>query len=76
MDIEHHNALWRAASFRAKISRYLANLAQKLLWSRSAGLRHLPPISDHIARDIGLSAADLEWSRLKLPSQHCHHPRS
>lgn len=34
----------------------------------------LPPLSDHLARDIGLDAADLEIARLKLPSQTTHHP--
>ena len=33
-----------------------------------------PPLSDHLARDIGLDAADLEVSRLQLPSQTTHHP--
>ncbi|MBO9402292.1 hypothetical protein [Shimia sp. R9_3] len=44
-------------------------------------LRHLadarqfyPPLSDHLARDIGLTATDLEPRRTQLPSRHTHHP--
>ncbi|MDW3183248.1 MAG: hypothetical protein R8F89_14800 [Roseobacter sp.] len=41
---------------------------------RPKGL-HIGDISDHLARDIGLSKADLERLRLTLPSQTDHHPR-
>lgn len=37
--------------------------------------QRLPDLSDRQARDIGLDPAELEWRRLRLPSQHCHHPR-
>ncbi|MDA5557250.1 hypothetical protein [Shimia sp. MMG029] len=33
-----------------------------------------PPLSDHLARDIGLSPTELELVKLHLPSQHTHHP--
>ncbi len=31
-------------------------------------------LTDQQARDIGLDPADLEWSRLELPSQTTRHP--
>lgn len=34
----------------------------------------LPRLTDRQARDIGLDSADMEWSRLRLPSQTTHHP--
>ncbi|PSL22277.1 hypothetical protein CLV88_101703 [Shimia abyssi] len=34
-----------------------------------------PHLSDRQARDVGLSSADLEVRRLRLPSRHTHHPR-
>jgi hypothetical protein len=44
-------------------------------------LRHLaderqfyPPLSDHLAQDIGLTDTDLESRRTQLPSRHTHHP--
>lgn len=33
------------------------------------------PISDHAARDIGLSGAHLAWHRHEWPSQSLTHPR-
>lgn len=33
-----------------------------------------PPLTDRQARDIGLSPNNLELRRLRLPSQHTHHP--
>lgn len=32
-------------------------------------------VSDHLARDIGLSETDLEQLRMTLPSQVTYHPR-
>lgn len=36
--------------------------------------QRLPNLSDQQARDIGLDTAELEWRRLRLPSQNTHHP--
>ncbi len=33
-----------------------------------------PHLTDRQAQDIGLNSADLEWSRLDLPSQTTRHP--
>jgi hypothetical protein len=33
-----------------------------------------PRLTDRQAQDIGLNLADLEWSRLDLPSQTTRHP--
>lgn len=46
----------------------------KHLKPRPRGL-HVRRIDDHLARDIGLSGADLARHRLTLPSQTEHHPR-
>ncbi|WP_299673777.1 hypothetical protein [uncultured Roseobacter sp.] len=45
-------------------------------WFRrpTKGLK-LGQIDDHLARDIGLSPAELERHRMELPSQTTHHPR-
>ena len=40
-----------------------------------AGNTHDPHISDHLARDIGLTTSQVELRRLQLPSQTTHHPR-
>ncbi|MFK7879915.1 hypothetical protein [Roseobacter sp.] len=36
---------------------------------------HVGRINDHLARDIGLSQAEIARHRLTLPSQTHHHPR-
>lgn len=53
------------------------NMLKRLFsWLRPAPKRlKIDGISDHLARDIGLSKADLERLRIKLPSQVTHHPR-
>ncbi|MGZ2259150.1 hypothetical protein [Roseobacter sp. A03A-229] len=53
------------------------NMLRRLLsWLRPApkGLE-IGEISDHLARDIGLSPADLDRHRVTLPSQTTYHPR-
>lgn len=37
---------------------------------------HIRRLNAHLARDAGLSDADLERYKFKLPSQTTHHPRS
>ena len=69
------NAPRRAGISFAKIRQALAALKSMIL----APSRRSPPtlegISDHLARDIGLSPADLEELRHEWPSQTTHHPR-
>ena len=46
-------------------------------FAKSLGADRTPlpkPISDHIARDIGMSQAELEWHRLTWPSQSKDRP--
>jgi uncharacterized protein YjiS (DUF1127 family) len=55
----------------------LGSLVQKLRlwcldWLRPTDA--LPPLSDHMARDLGLTPAQLERHRLRLPSQLHRHP--
>ncbi len=65
----------RARSFLAFWSQKSA-LKQMKGWFRrpTKGLK-LGQIDDHLARDIGLSPAELERHRMELPSQTTHHPR-
>lgn len=59
-----------------------ANMLQKFAWNvlfkwlrpRPKGL-HVRRLDAHLARDIGLSRAELERHQLELPSQTTHHPR-
>ena len=60
----------------------LAKIGQVIAagWARlTAHARPAPPtlkgVSDHLARDIGLSAAELEALRHEWPSETQHHPR-
>ncbi|WP_299408013.1 hypothetical protein [uncultured Roseobacter sp.] len=55
---------------------------RKSLWRQILNIlrpRHYIPhardLSDHMARDIGLSPAEMERHRLTLPSQSTFHPR-
>lgn len=34
-----------------------------------------PPLTEHLARDIGLSPAEMERLHLRLPSETIRHPR-
>ena len=36
--------------------------------------KRMPPLSDHLARDIGLSPAERERANLRLPSATYRHP--
>lgn len=35
---------------------------------------HVRHLNDHLAQDIGLTQAEIERHRLRLPSQNTHHP--
>ena len=74
MMIPSRTALYRVVTLRTLLSHMHAFTAHISHVIGRDGLQNLPPINDHIARDIGLSAADLELSRHKLPSQNTHHP--
>lgn len=37
---------------------------------------HVRDLNSRLARDVGISETDLAKHRLRLPSQHDHHPRS
>lgn len=74
MAISRPNARLRAQSTCAKIWRTVANSFAWLKRSLHDPRQSITPINDHIAQDIGLTAADLEWSRLELPSQKSQHP--
>lgn len=67
---------------RSRAQSGFAFMFGKVTWKRIVGWLsprpkglHIGDISDHLARDIGLSKADLERHRLELPSQTEHHPR-
>ncbi|MCV3271792.1 hypothetical protein [Roseobacter sinensis] len=67
---------------RSRESQTFASKSQKnLLWEWLRWLKPAPKnpdlsrISDHLARDIGLSKAQIERYRLKLPSETTYHPR-
>ena len=74
----HEIALWRTGSTRAKslhIWRYQAvNFLRRLLNPFRDPRQSLPRLTDRQARDIGLDPADLEFSRLQLPSLNARHP--
>ncbi|WP_295310978.1 hypothetical protein [Roseobacter sp.] len=69
------NVLRRAGEMRAKIRHMLSNASFAFDFLRRDMRRDLPDLDDRMARDAGIDRADLEWRRLKLPSQHSHHPR-
>jgi hypothetical protein len=72
------NALWRGGSFRLKILSVFKSDGQtalsKMLFSWRDPRQSYPHMTDRQARDIGLDPADLEWSRLQLPSKTQRHP--
>ncbi|MEP2640368.1 hypothetical protein [Roseobacter sp.] len=62
------------------ITRLRGLLTYAILWQKRARRQppkapHIRRISDHLARDVGLSDADLEEHRVTMPSQTTHHPR-
>jgi hypothetical protein len=68
----------RAQFFRAKIGhvfrvRDAASVLSILQHWRDPRQAY-PRLTDRQAQDIGLNSADLEWSRLDLPSQTTRHP--
>ena len=67
MQVTRHNALLRVQIFCAKI---LRKARRKPAVKGST----LPPLTPHIARDIGLSPSELELLRHRLPSQTTWHP--
>ena len=75
MAISTHAGVWRTVLFRLRALELPSVFARNAQQHGRTGLQKLPPLGNHLARDIGLTEADLEWSRHKLPSQHTHHPR-
>ncbi|MFT4960222.1 MAG: hypothetical protein ACI92Z_001302 [Paracoccaceae bacterium] len=72
------NTPWRAGYSRLKTW-----LVQKSGWRNSLSKirrfwrdpwQSYPRLTDRQAQDIGLDPADMEWSRLQLPSQTTRHP--
>ena len=69
------NAPWRAPFLRlARLFHLSGKVTDHGTQNPPRDPRNLPAINDHLARDIGLSPADLERQRLVLPSQSTHHP--
>jgi len=63
------SALWRAANACAKLTRILSNkVALARLLPRHRG-KHVKNLNDHLARDAGLSPADMARHRHVWPSQ-------
>ncbi|QJF52643.1 hypothetical protein [Roseobacter ponti] len=69
------NALRRAGALRAKIRHIIQKAGLAVTFFRRDPRHNLPDLDDRMARDAGIDRSDLEWRRLKLPSQHSHHPR-
>ncbi|WP_298839821.1 hypothetical protein [uncultured Roseobacter sp.] len=79
MTLLHTNAPRRDPSLRAGASRValvsrIITAIRRVIPARGR-YDALPPLSDHLARDIGLDAADLAASRHRFPSQSTFHPR-
>lgn len=78
MAITQTNAPWRAAISRLKNWLVLKfkwrNSPSKLLRFWRDPRQSYPRLTDRQAKDIGLDPADMEWSRLQLPSQTMRHP--
>lgn len=78
MTYMHTNALRRAKYSRAKIwcivktSGVRAVLKLVNLWREPR--QSYPRLTDHLAKDIGLDPADLEWRQAALPSRNTRHP--
>ncbi|WP_300033598.1 hypothetical protein [uncultured Roseobacter sp.] len=79
MTLMHTNAPRRDPSLHAETRRItlISRIAAAMKRCIPARGRYdrLPPLSDHLARDIGLDAADLAASRHRFPSQTTFHPR-
>ena len=67
MQITSRNALWRALSACAKNWRKLCSVGQPKGTA-------LPPMSEHIMRDIGLSPSDRALLSHHWPSRDSRHP--
>ncbi|MEQ3709127.1 MAG: hypothetical protein ABNH38_03250 [Tateyamaria sp.] len=67
MQLIHSNALLRALNTCAKIFRHASS-------KEAIEGTALPPLTAHIARDIGLSPSELEQMRHRWPSQSTRHP--
>jgi len=67
MDLIQNSALWRALSA-------CVNFAHHLKTPRDIQGTAPPPLSAHIARDIGLSPGEQERMRHRWPSQSTQHP--
>ncbi|WP_299722834.1 hypothetical protein [uncultured Tateyamaria sp.] len=67
MQLTRSNALLRAQSFCAKIW-------QQMQPKPKVKGATLPPLTSHIARDIGLSPGELAEMRHRWPSETTRHP--
>lgn len=70
------NVLRRDRETRANINyikQMLGITSRGFFFRRKTTLQ--PHISDHLARDIGLTPSEIELARFKLPSQTTYHPR-
>ncbi|MEO1557418.1 MAG: hypothetical protein AAFS01_13375 [Pseudomonadota bacterium] len=67
MQLIHTNALLRALSTCAKIFHFAPS-------KETIEGTALPPLTAHIARDIGLNPSELEQMRHRWPSQSTRHP--
>lgn len=72
------NAPRRALLPRAKNGRIfrftVVSLARSLINLWKDPRQMYPRLTDRQARDVGLDPADLEWSKLELPSHSTRHP--
>ena len=62
------NSLWRALYLCAK------KIQKTPVHRRKAPTGTLPPLSERIARDIGLSPHEREMMTVRWPSQETRHP--
>lgn len=69
------NAPRRDTLTGAKIKHIIQRAYDMLRKFGRLGSTRDPHISDHLARDIGLTTSQIELRRLQLPSQTAHHPR-
>ena len=67
MELIQTNALWRALSACAKFF-------QTRHTDPDHDVGAPPPLTPHIARDIGLSPSEIERMRHRWPSQSTQHP--
>lgn len=68
-------APWRARKTRAKIVEVVRCIMKTVKRLPSGRAMRQPHLSDHLARDIGLSPGEIELQRFELPSRTTYHPR-